>query len=69
MNQAMLHTCRELLKLLVREDADFWVVAQYGVVEVYRHFIDTCCLHHQGNDHYPGLDFCFFMCVYLFCFF
>jgi hypothetical protein len=28
----------------------FWVVAPCSLVEIYRHFSGTCCLHHQGND-------------------
>jgi hypothetical protein len=26
--------------------AIFWVVAPYGLVEVYRRFREACCLHH-----------------------
>jgi hypothetical protein len=26
----------------------FWDVAQCSLVEVYRRFRGTCCLHHQG---------------------
>jgi hypothetical protein len=32
--------------------AVFWVVAPCSLVEVYRRFRGTCCLHHQG----PILD-------------
>jgi hypothetical protein len=28
--------------------AVFWFVAPYSLVEVYRRFGDTRCLHHQG---------------------
>jgi hypothetical protein len=30
--------------------AVFWVVEPCSVVEVYRRFGRTCCLHHQGRD-------------------
>jgi hypothetical protein len=29
--------------------AVFWVVAQCSLLEVYRCFIGSCCLQHQGN--------------------
>jgi hypothetical protein len=29
--------------------AVFWVVAPCSLVEVYRRFRGTCCLHHQGH--------------------
>jgi hypothetical protein len=28
----------------------FWVVALCSLVEVYKRFRGTCCLHHQGDD-------------------
>jgi hypothetical protein len=28
--------------------AVFWFVAPFSLVEVYRRFRGTCCLHHQG---------------------
>jgi hypothetical protein len=28
----------------------FWDVAPCNLVEIYRHFTGTCCLHHQGDD-------------------
>jgi hypothetical protein len=30
--------------------AVFWVVAQYGLVEVYRRFRHVCCLHHRHDN-------------------
>jgi hypothetical protein len=30
--------------------AVFWVVAPCSLIEFYRHFRGTCCLHHQGLD-------------------
>jgi hypothetical protein len=30
--------------------AVFWVVAPCSLVDVYRRFRGTCCLHHQGDD-------------------
>jgi hypothetical protein len=30
--------------------AVFWFVAQFSVVEVYRHFRGAFCLHHQGDE-------------------
>jgi hypothetical protein len=30
--------------------AVFWVVAPCSMVEVYRRFRGSCCLHHQGDD-------------------
>jgi hypothetical protein len=30
--------------------AVFWVVAPCSLVEVYRRFRGSCCLHHQGDE-------------------
>jgi hypothetical protein len=30
--------------------AVFWVVVPCSLVEVYRRFRGTCCLHHQGDE-------------------
>jgi hypothetical protein len=42
LTKAFMRTFRKL-KMAV-----FWVVAPGSLVEVYRHFRGTCCLHHQG---------------------
>jgi hypothetical protein len=42
---AAYHLCEFLLRMAV-----FWVMAQCSLVDVYRRFRDTCCLHHQGDD-------------------
>jgi hypothetical protein len=28
----------------------FWVVVPCSLVEVYRHSLHACCLHHQGSE-------------------
>jgi hypothetical protein len=38
----------------VKKMAVFWVVAPCSLVEIYQHFRDPCCLHHQGSGHHHG---------------
>jgi hypothetical protein len=40
----------EILTAASMKMAVFWVVALCSLVEVYRRFRGTCCLHHQGDE-------------------
>jgi hypothetical protein len=40
----------EVLTAVSTQMAVFWVVVPCSLVDVYRRFRDTCCLHHQGDE-------------------
>jgi hypothetical protein len=40
----------EVLTAASMKMAVFWIVAPCSLVEVYRHFIGACCVHHQGTS-------------------
>jgi len=46
----------EVLRALIMKTAIFWNVSPHGLVELYRRFIQICCLQHPGQMNTPSVD-------------
>jgi hypothetical protein len=43
----------------------FWFVTPCSLVEIYRRFRDTCCLHHQATRRYNSEDSHLYNAIYI----